>query len=303
MTRWYLGCALMFGVAVATHSAAQPAPCPTPASTFELIQRGVFEQHGCTQDFCHGASMQAGLDLRAGASYQSLLSDAQSAHPAADGPNLVQPGRPQQSLLWLLLAAKTFGLPNPPGTPMPIGAKPLTNNELEAIRLWIVAGAPQQGTLAGIAALIDACPQSSGEDDSNLPTCDPNDPTLLLPELAPEAPSDIRFITQDGHRMIYFSTVIANSGAGPFIIQAATTPTKPDEVVDAEQVLFRQDGSKCVHSAGVMRWQQSSNGNRGAGSTRIWPISSCARMTRRTGISLHCGARPTSACSTPISSR
>ena len=263
MTRWWLAVALTLGLAVATSSAAQ-APCPTPSSTFDLIQRGVFEQHGCTQDFCHGASQQAGLDLRAGASYESLLHHDASEH-ADEQENsddqeykLVEPGRPEDSLVWLLLAAKTLQRPNVPGEPMPLGAMALSRDELEGVRLWIAAGAPEQGIVDQVADLIDACPQTSEADDANLPLppCDPNDRSLLLPELTPEPPKDIRLMSENGHRLIEFSTTIANTGNGPLIIQAATRPSQPGQLLGAEQVILRHDGSKCAHPGGAIRFTE-----------------------------------------------
>ena len=249
MTRWYQAVGLMAGLAFATKGAAQQAPCPTPASTFELIQRGIFEQHGCTQDFCHGASKQAGLDLRAGASYESLLHSGQT-----DEPELVDPGRPEESLLWLVLAAKTLQRPNVPAEPMPIGALPLSRDELEGVDLWIAAGAPEQGVVRQVAGLIDACPQSSSDDYFNLPPCDANDTTLLLPNMVPQPPQDIRLTSVEGHRIIYFSTIIANTGDGPLIIQAASRPSHPGQLMDAEQVILRQGGTPCAHPAGVIRF-------------------------------------------------
>lgn len=260
MTRWYEAVALMAGLALATTGSAQQAPCPTPASTFELIQRGVFEQHGCTQDFCHGAGMQAGLDLRAGAAYASLLHHDESAHADEAEQSddheykLVDPGRPDESLLWLVLAAKTLQRPNVPAEAMPIGALPLSRDELEAVDLWIAAGAPEQGVVPQVADKIDACPQSSSDDYFNLPACDPNDTSLLLPNLVPQPPQDIRLTSVEGHRIIYFSTIIANTGEGPLIIQAASRPSHPGQLMDAEQVILRQGGAPCSHPAGAIRF-------------------------------------------------
>ncbi len=262
MTRrgWDVSLAFMLGLAVATNSSAQQAPCPTPSSTFDLIQRGIFEQHGCTQDFCHGASKQAGLDLRAGVSYGNLLQPDQSG--TADEPEessdqdykLVAPGHPDESLLWLLLAAKTLQRSNVPGEPMPLGGLPLSADELEGVGLWISAGAPEQGTVPQVANLINACPQVSEADTAPLPPCDPADRSLMLPDLAALPPTDIRFEYQRGHRLIEFSTTIANTGEGPLIIQAATRPTHPGQLLDAEQVIWRKDGSKCAHPAGAIRF-------------------------------------------------
>jgi hypothetical protein len=263
MTRWFLSCALVVGLGIATSTAAQQVPCPTPSSTFDLIQRGIFEQHGCTLDFCHGASKQAGLDLRAGVSYESLLQPDESGN--ADEPEesddqdykLVAPRHPDDSLLWLLLAAKTLQRPSAPAQPMPIGTLPLSRDELEGVRLWIAAGAPEQGIVHRVANLIDACPQASEADTEPLPACDPKDRSLMLPDLAARPPTDIRFELQRGHRLIEFSTTIANTGEGPLIIQAATRPTQPGQLLNAEQVILRTDGSKCAHPAGAIRFSEN----------------------------------------------
>ncbi len=196
--------------------------------------------------------MQAGLDLRAGASYDSLLHHDESM--PTDAYKMVDPGRPEDSLLWLVLAEKTLQRPNVPAEAMPIGAVPLSRDELEGVNLWIAAGAPEQGVVPQVADLIDACPQGSSEDYFNLPPCDPNDTTLLLPNMVPQPPQDIRLTTVEGHRIIYFSTIIANTGAGPLIIQAATPPSHPGQLVDAEQVIFRRGGSPCAHPAGAIRF-------------------------------------------------
>jgi hypothetical protein len=70
-------------------------------------------------------------------------------------------------------------------------------------------------------------------------------------------PKDIRFESQGGHRLIEFSTTIANTGEGPLIIQAATRPTQPGQLLNAEQVIVRTDGSKCAHPAGAIRFSEN----------------------------------------------
>ena len=155
-----IAAAMVFVGMLACGAVAHAASCPPVASTYDLIQQGIFQRHGCTQSFCHGTSRQGGLDLRAANSYASLLQgeDGEAEqHEKTEGA-AVEPGHPEDSLLWELLAAKTLGLKDPPGVPMPAGGLPISRDELEGIRLWILAGAPQDGTVEGVSDLIDACP-------------------------------------------------------------------------------------------------------------------------------------------------
>src|SRR5689334_9717130 len=128
-----------------------PVTDPTPGpeceqfdSTFAAIQKVVFENKGCTQDVCHGSARSGGLDLRPGAAYANLLEvpSLSSPHPR------IQPGEPSESFLFQKLSAATRpGSFTIGGSPMPSGLAPLTENELEAIRLWIEGGAPETGSV------------------------------------------------------------------------------------------------------------------------------------------------------------
>lgn len=138
-------------------------------NTFDLIQVAIFDQHNCTNALCHGAAQAGGLDLRAGASYQSLI-DQPSATEV--GWLRVLPGQKDESLLWRKLAAKT--LPDQwtaPGRAMPLDpAPPISPDELEALRLWIQHGAPQTGVVPGTGDLLDAClPQPAPIEIAPLP--------------------------------------------------------------------------------------------------------------------------------------
>jgi hypothetical protein len=122
--------------------------------TFEAIQAIVFERHGCTQDVCHGASVSGGLDLRTGAAYASLVEAPSSANRFFR----VTPGDNDRSFLWLKLAAKTLpGTVDGVGTPMPSGLPAISEDELELIRRWIYAGAPETGTVRDTEELIPGC--------------------------------------------------------------------------------------------------------------------------------------------------
>jgi hypothetical protein len=139
-------------------SRAALAACPcavTYAGTFEAIKQVVFAGHTCTQVVCHGAAPgSGGLDLRPANAYRSLIG-VPSTFDAAR--TRVVPGAPETSLLWQKLAARTLKLEGVPLSPMPLGDPPLSPAELEAVARWIAAGAPESGSVAGTAELLDVC--------------------------------------------------------------------------------------------------------------------------------------------------
>jgi hypothetical protein len=131
-----------------------PGCAVTYDGTFAAIQDVVFARHGCTAEACHGGARSGGLDLRPDAAYASLIS------VPASGAALprVSPGDNDRSYLWLKLAAKTRpGSVEIGGSPMPIGATTLAEDELELVRLWIKGGAPETGTVLETAGLLDGC--------------------------------------------------------------------------------------------------------------------------------------------------
>ncbi len=147
---------LLLAAAISFSTEARAGTCEEEFdSTYELIQKAIFENKGCTADACHGSSVQGGLDLRAGASYDALV-DAE-AESVPDFMRVV-PGQKEQSLLWFNLAAATIPSQwEAPLRPMPIGVEPLTLDELEAMRVWIESGAPRDGVLPVTGELLDAC--------------------------------------------------------------------------------------------------------------------------------------------------
>lgn len=127
---------------------------PSYESTFDAVQQRVFDGNGCTQDVCHGSAAQGGLDLREGTSYSSLVDATSQGSSLAR----VERGDEERSYLWLKLAAKTRpGSVNIGGSPMPIGGDAISKDDLELLRLWIYAGAPETGVVTGTQALLDAC--------------------------------------------------------------------------------------------------------------------------------------------------
>jgi hypothetical protein len=124
------------------------------SSTFEGIQKLIFEKHGCTQDICHGSSRQGGLDLTPAVAYDNVF-DKDAVGLTM---KLIEPGDNDRSYLWLKLAAATApGSVQIAGSPMPNGLPPLSADELELMRMWIYAGAPEQGTVNGTQELLNAC--------------------------------------------------------------------------------------------------------------------------------------------------
>jgi hypothetical protein len=102
----------------------------------------------------------------------------------------VQPGAPKESYLYLKLAAAT----NPDSdveianSPMPVGLPPLSEGELEAVRMWIQGGAPETGAVGD--------PSSGGADTiaSLLSVClPPPVPVKIAPLTAPAADEGIQF--------------------------------------------------------------------------------------------------------------
>ncbi len=133
-----------------------PAGCvgESYASTFEAVQKLVFARHGCAAEACHGGARSGGLDLRPEVAHANLI-DVPSA---GDAEARVVPGDPQRSTLWRKLAAATVpGSVRIANSPMPIGAAPLSEEELELVRLWIYGGAPATGTVLGSDELVDGC--------------------------------------------------------------------------------------------------------------------------------------------------
>ncbi len=166
--------------------AAPSDGCATFDNTYDAIQKAIFENHGCTADSCHGSGSQGGLDLRAGTSYANLF------QVKAQGSSMlrVQPSAPQESYLYLKLAAATRpGTVTIANSPMPIGSPALDEGVLDALRLWILGGAPDKGSVGdpsdfgnteGIARRLNAC----------LPKADP---ITVAPLEPPPAAEGIQF--------------------------------------------------------------------------------------------------------------
>jgi len=108
-----------------------------PIVTFSQIQQNIFNQK-CAVPGCHiGPSNQlpGSMDLREGNAYGNIVN-----MPSEEIPSLlrVNPGQPDSSyIVW-----KVEGRPGIQGQRMPRGGPPLSQDEINAIRNWIQAGAP-----------------------------------------------------------------------------------------------------------------------------------------------------------------
>ncbi len=178
--RWGWSIATTLALALSAASAGAQDECNGEGaeSTWELVQT-VFEAGSCTNSLCHGASVAGDLDLRPDVAYANLV-DVTST--TVNDIRRVFPGEKDRSLLWLNLAAKTLpDLWEAPLGAMPAGSvPPLSEEQLEIIRLWIEHGAPETGTVPG-----------TEEFDPCLPAPEPV-PVKPLPPPAPEDGYQIR---------------------------------------------------------------------------------------------------------------
>jgi len=182
-------------------------------TTYEGIQELIFDNpvYNCTNDACHGSNMEGGLDLRAGASHASLVGIASDIEP---GTVRVYPGDQDLSMLYLKLAEKTLGNVDAPGSSMPASAPALTEEHLEAIRLWIRGGAAATGVVTGTAELLGSC----------LPSPTP----LEIPQPAVPAPSLGTQFAMPGYNLVS-QTEIEGCVASYYDV-SATVP--PEAIVD-----------------------------------------------------------------------
>lgn len=156
-------------------TSAVPADCvgePSLPSTLALIEQAVFEDRSCTLVFCHGS---VGLDLSPGVSHGQLVGVPATTWPELDR---VSPGRLEESLLWLNVAAKS--LPDTwraPVRPMPIEPlAALSSDAIGLLRHWMRAGAPELGVVPGSENFLDVCLSAPGQ--------------IAMPEFAPPPPGD-----------------------------------------------------------------------------------------------------------------
>jgi hypothetical protein len=119
-----------------------PSPSPTATAggvTFQQLQDEIFSPR-CASQYCHSAQTRSGsLVLEAGQAYGNLVGVAPSNVAARNAGMLrVDPEAPENSFLILKLtqpSSATFG------SRMPLVGTPLSEDEIDAVREWILAGA------------------------------------------------------------------------------------------------------------------------------------------------------------------
>jgi hypothetical protein len=124
----------------AARSKGNPADCES-GDTFAQIERRIFGPRGCRVETCHGSDKSGELDLRNGAAYHSLVGVTSIGAPDE---LRVAPGDAGASFLVRKLAG---ALAAGEGDPMPSVGRPLRALELDLIRAWIDAGAPETGAV------------------------------------------------------------------------------------------------------------------------------------------------------------
>ncbi len=78
---------------------------------------------------------------------------------------------------------------------------------------------------------------------------------LLLPDLVPVAPYDIRFAVEEGRTRLRFTATFWNRGTGALELRTpAAAASGADETFDASQRLFRADGSFVDRPVGTLFW-------------------------------------------------
>ncbi len=146
----------------------EPNPTVTPSSTFSQIQRRILTPT-CATAGCHASSQDPGyashqLILAAGQAYQNLFNVTPvNTLAIADGLLRVKAYKSLESLFYHKLnfdsshhGGKQYG------SPMPLGGSPLSVGQIDFVRRWIEAGAPETGVVADSTLLDDKTPSPGG---------------------------------------------------------------------------------------------------------------------------------------------
>ncbi|MFD2522059.1 monooxygenase [Emticicia soli] len=142
-------------------------PVDTAESSFDLIQNRILTS-SCAIPGCHasendGSFAQHGLVLAKGKAYNNLFEIAPKNELArADGLKLVKAFNSLQSLFFHKVnpdnshhGGKNYG------STMPLGNAPLYAGQIEFIRRWIEAGAPEKGNVVETSLLDDKTPSET----------------------------------------------------------------------------------------------------------------------------------------------
>ncbi|MDG1946185.1 MAG: hypothetical protein P8J17_18130 [Halioglobus sp.] len=161
--------------------------CASFDSTFEAIQATVFAQTGCANSLCHaGPDAAGGLDLSPDVAWANLV----DVKALGSSLSHVEPRNPSTSYLYHKLSEKTFpGSYDIAGAPMPSAGAAISAGQLEAIRLWIEAGAPETGSVG------DTLGRGEDEIERLLGVCLPEAEAVnTVPLPAPAPDKGIQFV-------------------------------------------------------------------------------------------------------------
>ena len=127
------------------------------SGTFGLIQTSVLAGN-CTS--CHASgtafAIESGLSLDGATAYKNLVNvEAHDQTARSDGLLRVVPGNAQKSLLYQKLILWDPNHARNYGAPMPLGGQSLTVGQIELVRKWINAGAPETGDVVDASILSD----------------------------------------------------------------------------------------------------------------------------------------------------
>jgi len=188
MKKWIFECyvfaLLLMATAIFLHS------CTTKDlpddSTFGLIQSRILTP-SCAISGCHASEadntfVQHRLVLEKNVSYANLVDvDPANANALADHLLRVKPFHSDESLLFHKLHIPSDHHTADYGNQMPLGLPLLSEGQLEFVRRWIEAGAPEKGTVADETLLDDTTPQE--EDLEPLaPPAAGNGVQIVIPE-------------------------------------------------------------------------------------------------------------------------
>lgn len=145
-------------------AADAPVVQPTEKASWDLLQERILTPT-CATSGCHlstgdGTYAQHGLVLEKSVAYQNLVGVAPKNQLAlADGFLRVKAYKSLESLFFHKLnwdashhGGKQYG------SPMPLGGTALTVGQIEFVRRWIEAGAPQKGSVVDTTLLNDKTP-------------------------------------------------------------------------------------------------------------------------------------------------
>lgn len=149
-------------------------------SSFDLIQEKIFTPScatsGCHQSDKDGSFKQHGLVLAQGVSFKNLFNKIpKNSNAVADNIKLVTAFKSAESLLFHKLNWNNDHHSKNYGSPMPLGSTSLFAGQIEFIRRWIEAGAPEKGKVVAGENLLDDKTLAIVDDETFKPMAAPKD--------------------------------------------------------------------------------------------------------------------------------